>query len=167
MTENSLSTELSQSKKKELFVEMYCSGIYTQKQIADQLSISEKTVTRWKRDPKLLEQIVLAERRNALGLLPLANQQLEQILESPESSDNSKIKVAQLVYQSSGLLLKDAVEVTLKEEEKPLDIDALAKALGVDNNIKPAEKVEPAALSEPQSKPATQSIEWDDTSPLL
>lgn len=161
MNENQVATELSQSKKKELFVELFSSGKYTQKQIADQLAISEKTVTRWKRDPKLLEQIVLNERRNALGLLPLANQQLEQILENPEASDNSKIKVAQLVYQSSGLLLRDAVEVTLKEEPQHIDIDALARKYGIDNDVKPAEPILPEQLPEPHS------IEWDESSPLI
>ena len=138
--------------QQEQFIELYCDNEHkmTQQEIANALGVSRKTVSRWKNEPGPVQrEISKREKLRALALLPKANKAAEDILES--GSDTAKAKIIGLVYQTNGLLLKDAVETITKEEKPTMSVEEALQKYGMGTSaVKQAEKVDFPQLDQPQ-----------------
>ena len=154
MTLQKLTNSYKLTPQQEQFIELYCDNEHkkTQQEIADKLGISRKTVSRWKNDPGPVQrEIFKREKLRALALLPKANKAAEDILES--GSDTAKAKIIGLVYQTNGLLLKDAVETVTKEEKPTMSVEEALRFYDIsdkeDHTVKEAEKADFPQLDQP------------------
>ena len=151
MTLQKLTNSNKLTPQQEQFIELYCDNEHklTQQEIADRVGVSRKTVSRWKNDPGPVQrEISKHEKLRALALLPKANKAAEDILES--GSDTAKAKIIGLVYQTNGLLLKDAVETIIKEEKPTMSVEEALQKYGMGGSaVKEAEKVDFPTLDQP------------------
>lgn len=151
MTLQKLTNSNKLTPQQEQFIELYCDNEnkMTQQEIANELGVSRKTVYRWKNDPGPVQrEISKREKLRALALLPKANKAAEDILES--GSDTAKAKIIGLVYQTNGLLLKDAVETVTKEEKPTMTVEEALQKYGMGGStIKEAEKADFPQLDQP------------------
>lgn len=146
--------ELTPSKKltdqQQQFIELYCDPEVkmTLQQIAEEVGVSRRTLTNWKNTAGPVQrEITKREKLRALSLLPLANRAAEEILET--GSDTAKAKMIGLVYQSNGLLLKDADEAVTKQEKPRMTVDEALIKYGIKPPAKPAEKVDFPTIDPP------------------
>ncbi|MDT2783925.1 phBC6A51 family helix-turn-helix protein [Enterococcus asini] len=85
MTLQKLTNSNKLTPQQEQFIELYCDNEskLTQQEIANALGVSRKTVSRWKNDPgPVRTEIEKKEKLRALGLLSLANNAMEDILQN-------------------------------------------------------------------------------------
>lgn len=160
MTSPKLTNNNKITPQQEQFIELYCDSEnkLTQQEIANALGISRKTVSRWKNDPGPVQrEIFKREKLRALALLPKANKAAEDILES--GSDTAKAKIVGLLYQTSGLLLKDAVETVTKEEKPTMSVEEALQKYGMGGPaVKQAEKVDFPQLDQPHDPLDTEDL---------
>ena len=160
MTLQKLTNSNKLTPQQEQFIELYCDNEnkMTQQEIADKLGVSRKTVSRWKNEPGPVQrEISKREKLRALSLLPKANKAAEDILES--GSDTAKAKIIGLVYQTNGLLLKDAVETITKEEKPSITVEEALQKYGMGGStIKEAEKVDFPQLDQPHDPLDTEDL---------
>ena len=160
MTLQKLPNSNKLTPQQEQFIELYCDNEHklTQQEIANELGVSRKTVYRWKNDPGPVQrEISKREKLRALALLPKANKAAEDILES--GSDTAKAKIIGLVYQTNGLLLKDAVETITKEEKPSITVEEALQKYGMGGPaVKQAEKVDFPTLDQPHAPLDTEDL---------
>jgi len=121
-------------------VELYSAKEYTKKtnkQIATELGISEQTFYKHLKKDSVKDAIVKEARKAGEMLLPLAVDEARKILESSKSSDTSKTKIIQLVFQSGGLtksLEEQRNTLQPAKEVDSMDLDKLMLAYGIKKN---------------------------------
>lgn len=137
--------------QQEQFIELYCDNEnkMTQQEIADKLGISRKTVYRWKNDPgPVRAEIEKKEKLRALGLLRLANNAMEDILQN--GSDTARVKAAEYALRMNGLLQNGASEEITKEEKQKMTVEEALQKYGLGGPaVKQAEKVDFPQLDQP------------------
>lgn len=103
--------------RKNQFIALYTNpeGRPSMQQIAAEIGVSRRTLSRWLNEAEVQKEVIKIERLRAMSLLPKAITAVEELLES--GGDSAKSNAAKLVYQSVGLLVKDSIDVTLKQEK--------------------------------------------------
>ena len=137
-------------RQRKQFIELYTDpdGRASMQQIAIEVGVSRRTLHRWLREPEIQKEIIKIERLRAMSLLPKAINALGDLVEN--GGDSARVKAAGLIYQSAGLLVKDNIEVTLKQQEPTITVEEALKKYGVDK-IEPSVKVEPMLLTPPKT----------------
>lgn len=150
MTLQNLVNSNSPTIQQKQFIELYTDpdGRASLQQIAAEVGVSRRTLHRWLREPEIQKEIIKIERIRAMSLLPKAVTAVEDLLTN--GGDSARAKAAALVYQSTGLLVKDSIDVTLKKQESVIDLDAVMKKYGIDNG-KLEEKIEANQLEPHQT----------------
>lgn len=151
MTLQKLTNSNKLTPQQEQFIELYCDNEHklTQQEIANALGVSRKTVYRWKNDsgPVRME-IEKKEKLRALGLLRLANNAMEDILQN--GSDTARVKASEYALRMNGLLQNGAAEDITKEEKQKMTVEEALQKYGSGGSIiKKAEKVDFPTLDQP------------------
>ena len=151
MTLKKLPNSNTLTPQQEQFIEMYCDNEHkmTQQEIANALGVSRKTVYRWKNDPGPVRmEIEKKEKLRALGLLRLANNAMEDILQN--GSDTARVKASEYALRMNGLLQNGAAEDITKEEKPSITIEEALQKYGMGGStIKEAEKADFPQLDQP------------------
>ncbi|WP_278530100.1 phBC6A51 family helix-turn-helix protein [Enterococcus asini] len=160
MTLKKLTNSNKLTPQQEQFIELYCDNEHkmTQQEIADRLGISRKTVYRWKNDPgPVRTEIEKKEKLRALGLLRLANNAMEDILQN--GSDTARVKAAEYALRMNGLLQNGASEEITKEEKPTMSVDEALQKYGMGGStIKEAEKADFPQLDQPHDPLDTEDL---------
>ncbi|MCD5028613.1 phBC6A51 family helix-turn-helix protein [Enterococcus asini] len=151
MTLKKLTNSNKLTSQQEQFIELYCDNEHklTQQEIADKLGVSRKTVSRWKNDPgPVRTEIEKKEKLRALGLLSLANNAMEDILQN--GSDTARVKAAEYALRMNGLLQNGASEELTKEVKQKMTVEEALQKYGMGGStIKEAEKADFPQLDQP------------------
>lgn len=146
--------------QQEQFIELYCDNEHkmTQQEIANELGVSRKTVSRWKNDPgPVRAEIEKKEKLRALGLLGLANNAMEDILQN--GSDTARVKAAEYALRMNGLLQNGASEEITKEENPTMSVEEALQKYGMGGStIKEAEKADFPQLDQPHDPLDTEDL---------
>ncbi|MDT2743018.1 phBC6A51 family helix-turn-helix protein [Enterococcus asini] len=160
MTLKKLTTSNKLTPQQEQFIELYCDNEnkMTQQEIANALGVSRKTVSRWKNDPgPVRTEIEKKEKLRALGLLSLANNAMEDILQN--GSDTARVKAAEYALRMNGLLQNGASEEITKEEKPPMSVEEALQKYGMGGStIKEAEKADFPQLDQPHDPLDTEDL---------
>lgn len=151
MTSPKLTNNNKLTPQQEQFIELYCDNEHkmTQQEIANELGVSRKTVYRWKNDPgPVRAEIEKKEKLRALGLLSLANNAMEDILQN--GSDTARVKAAEYALRMNGLLQNGASEELTKEVKQKMTVEEALQKYGMGGStIKEAEKADFPQLDQP------------------
>lgn len=151
MTLQKLTNSNKLTPQQEQFIELYCDSEnkMTQQEIANELGVSRKTVSRWKNEPGPVRmEIEKKEKLRALGLLSLANNAMEDILQN--GSDTARVKAAEYALRMNGLLQNGASEEITKEEKPTMSVEEALQKYGMGGStIKEAEKAAFPQLDQP------------------
>ncbi|EOH89162.1 hypothetical protein UAS_00701 [Enterococcus asini ATCC 700915] len=152
MTLQKLTNSNKLTPQQEQFIELYCDSEnkMTQQEIANELGVSRKTVSRWKNEPGPVRmEIEKKEKLRALGLLSLANNAMEDILQN--GSDTARVKAAEYALRMNGLLQNGASEELTKEVKQKMTVEEALQKYGMGGPaVKEAEKVDFPQLDQPQ-----------------
>lgn len=160
MTLQKLTNSNKLTPQQEQFIELYCDNEskLTQQEIANALGVSRKTVSRWKNDPgPVRTEIEKKEKLRALGLLSLANNAMEDILQN--GSDTARVKAAEYALRMNGLLQNGASEELTKEVKQKMTVEEALQKYGMGGPaVKEAEKVDFPQLDQPHDPLDTENL---------
>lgn len=112
-----------------LLLEQKSTGI-TNKQIAEQLGVSESYMYRLKRKPKVDNILQAYSIQSARQLLDKAVSTAEKMLDDPNTSASAKATIISTVFKSNGMF-KEADKSSESVTDTPVDLDQLMIKYGI------------------------------------
>jgi len=120
----------TESKLVDLLLEKEISG-KTDKQIWEELGISQATFYRYKRLPHVANELMDFHKQSAKMLLPLAVEQSRKLLEDPTVNATAKSQIIKTVFQLNGLTKEERDTTAVSDKQSKIDIDDLMVQYGI------------------------------------
>lgn len=90
----------------------------TYEEIANEVSVTRKTLTLWRKEPAFIEYAAYISAQHTASLRPLADSQLAKLVRGTSNNGVPYIKGLELYYKIAGVLV-DRREVVYADQTKP------------------------------------------------
>ena len=100
--------------KQKKCIELLVEGRLKQREIAEAINVSEKTISLWKKDTEFTESLNLALNLSVRSLAPRAIKTMNELLDS--NSENVRFMAAKDILDRTGFKPQDRIEIS-----KPID----------------------------------------------